>query len=63
MAGKGKTESILQSVGHELKTKPPEILGKTRRKFGAARAESQRKAILLNKARKAGARVPAMRKH
>jgi hypothetical protein len=63
MASKGKTKSILQSVGHELKHDPPTILGKTRRKFGAARAESQRTAILLSKARKEGARVPSMRKH
>ena len=52
-----KTKRILQSVGHELKKKPPKILAKTRRKKGKAAAERQRVAILLNKARKRGARI------
>lgn len=51
-------KTVLQSIGHELKKNPPAALAKTRRKFGAARAEKQRKAILLSKARKAGAKVP-----
>ena len=53
----GKTREILKSVGHELKTNPPRVLSSTKRKFGKARAESQRKAILLSKARKMGAHV------
>jgi hypothetical protein len=48
---------ILQEVGHELKTRPPRILAKTRRKKGAKAAERQRKAILLSKARSKGAGV------
>ena len=52
-----KTKRILQSVGHELKKKPPRILAKTRRKKGKAAAEKQRVAILLAKARKRGARI------
>lgn len=49
--------SILEGVGHEMKMNPPKILAHTRAKFGAADAERQRKAILLNKARKLGARI------
>ena len=48
---------ILQEVGHELKTRPPRVLAKTRRKKGAKASERQRKAILLSKARSKGARV------
>jgi hypothetical protein len=48
---------ILESVGHELKHNPPRILSKTRKKKGRKQAEKQRKAILLSKARRAGARV------
>ena len=33
----------LEAIGHELKVKPPAILNATRRKFGVARAEKQRK--------------------
>ena len=50
--------ATLQAIGHELKTNPPSILEHTRRKFGAKRAGKQRQAILLNKARRAGARIP-----
>ena len=52
-----KDRRILQEVGHELKTRPPKVLSKTRRKKGAKAAERQRKAILLSKARSKGARV------
>ncbi len=48
---------ILASIGKELKDNPPSILKKTRRKTGAKAAEKQRVAILLNKARKRGARI------
>lgn len=57
MAGK-KTKRVLQNVGRELKENPPAILKKTRRKQGKEAAEDQRKAILLSKARKRGAKVP-----
>jgi hypothetical protein len=48
---------ILQEVGHELKTRTPRVLAKTRRKKGAKASERQRKAILLSKARSKGAGV------
>lgn len=50
--------AILESVGHELKVNPPKQLARTARKFGSADAAKQRTAILLSKARKAGASVP-----
>ena len=53
-----KTKKILHRVGTELKENPPSVLRKTRRKFGKARAEKQRKAILLEKSRRRGARIP-----
>ncbi len=49
----------LSAIGAELKSNPPSVLRATRRKFGAARAESQRKAILLSKARAAGVKIPS----
>lgn len=54
---KTKTRRILEDVGHELKVNEPRIVGHTRRKYGAARARKQETAILLNKARKRGARI------
>ena len=42
----------IETAGHELKKNPPAILAKTERKFGKAREERQRIAIMLNKARK-----------
>ena len=48
----------LEAIGKELKERPPAILAATRRKFGAARSERQRKAILLSKGRQAGVKVP-----
>jgi hypothetical protein len=52
-----KSKAILESVGHELKVNPPKILAKTAAKSGPLRAEKQRRAILLSKARRAGARI------
>jgi len=52
-----RKDAILEKVGHELKVNEPGIVGHTRRKFGASRAKAQKTAILLNKARKAGARI------
>lgn len=54
---KTRTAKILEVVGSEIKDKPPRILSHTREKYGAEAAEKQRVAILLNKARKRGARV------
>jgi len=51
------TDQIIASTAREIKTNPPAILAKTERKFGAGAAERQRKAILLNKSRRAGARI------
>ncbi len=58
MAPTEKDSDILEDVGHEIKTNPPAILGKTAAKYGPGRASKQRVAILLSKARKAGASVP-----
>lgn len=52
--------AILSDVGSELKQNPPAIVASTRRKFGNAKALSQSRAILLNKARKRGANIPKM---
>lgn len=52
-----RSARILQDVGSELKRNPPKVLTRTKRKKGKARAEKQRVAILLNKARKRGADV------
>ena len=46
------SEAALETAGSEMKANPPSILAKTRRKFGAERAESQRKAIMLSKVRR-----------
>lgn len=54
-----KTQNKLEAIGHELKVNPPKVLAKTRKKFGKVKAEKKRKAILLNKARLAGVRIPS----
>jgi hypothetical protein len=56
-----KTKRKLQAAGREMRDNPPAILAKTRRKFGAERAEAQRKAILISKARRSGAKIPRKR--
>ena len=53
-----RAASILSSIGHELKTNPPAILAQTGRKSGKKRAAKQRTAILLSKAKAAGADIP-----
>ena len=53
-----KTKRLIRAAGHELKVQPPKILAKTRRKSGAKRANKQRIAIMLSKARAAGANIP-----
>lgn len=52
-----RSAKILQKMGHEMKMKPPAILAKTMRKHGKTSMERQRKAILLSKARSAGAKI------
>ena len=49
----------LEAIGKELKANPPAVVNSTRRKFGVARAEKQRRATLLSKARQAGVKVPS----
>ena len=53
-----KKRRILHSVGKELKDNPPRQLKKTAKKFGKKRAQKQKVAILLSKARKRGAKIP-----
>lgn len=53
-----KTTAILDAVGKELKQNEPKVVGMTREKFGPTRALAQKRAILLSKARRAGARIP-----
>jgi hypothetical protein len=55
---KTDTDDILDSIGSEIKSNPPAILAKTSQKFGPGRAQKQRVAILLSKARKSGASIP-----
>lgn len=49
------SKSDLEAAGHELKTNPPSVLSKTRKKKGAKAANKQRVAIMFSKARKAEA--------
>ncbi len=56
-----RNRAILHSVGTELRDNPPRQLARTRKKFGKKRANKQRVAILLSKARKRGARIPSKR--
>jgi hypothetical protein len=42
----------MQRAGHELRKRPPRILKHTARKFGKKRANKQRIAIMMSKARK-----------
>ena len=45
----------------EVFAKTPKAVKRTARKFGEKRAKKQRIAIALNKARRAGARIPKPR--
>lgn len=58
MTNKKKNKKILKSVGKEIKQNPPRVLAKTAKKSGKAQADKQKVAILLSKARKAGAKIP-----
>lgn len=57
LGGKKKTARLIEAAGHEMKQNPPKILAKTARKSGAKRANKQRIAIMLSKARQSGANV------
>lgn len=56
------SRASLESAGHELKTNPPRVLAKTRRKKGAKAAEAQRRAIMFSKARKSESRKRGSKK-
>ncbi|HEY7195536.1 MAG TPA: hypothetical protein VH439_17465 [Gemmatimonadales bacterium] len=58
MAKLTRTQKLTQSAFHEVKQNPPKILAKTRKKKGKKKANKQRIAIALSKARAAGARIP-----
>lgn len=53
-----KTRRKVASAMREVHRNTPKIVERTRRKYGKARAEKQRKAIGLAKARRRGARIP-----
>ena len=53
---------VMEEVGRELKANPPKVLAHTRAKSGAKRAEAQRVAILLSKARKRGVKIKRRKK-
>lgn len=53
-----QTQAKIEEAGHEMKMSPPKILAKTRKKSGALAANKQRIAIMLSKARAAGAKIP-----
>lgn len=55
---KSKTQKRIAAAAREVRKDEPAVVGKTRRKFGAKRAAAQKTAIVLSKARKAGARIP-----
>ncbi|MDZ4210039.1 MAG: hypothetical protein U1C56_02565 [Candidatus Curtissbacteria bacterium] len=48
---------VMEGIGHEMKVNPPKILAKTKKRSGVKRAEAQRRAILLSKARRRGVKV------
>lgn len=48
----------MEEAFHEVHHDEPEIVGRTRRKKGAAAAEAQRTAVALSKARRAGVAIP-----
>lgn len=56
--GKARTRALVEHAFSEVKSDEPSIVGKTRRKKGAAAAERQETAIALSKARAAGANIP-----
>ena len=53
----GSKKTILEKIGKEMKSNPPRVLAKTRAKAGPKAAAAQKTAILLNKARRAGAMI------
>ena len=53
-----QSEAKIEAAGRELKISPPAVLAKTHAKSGAKAANEQRIAIMLSKARAAGAKIP-----
>lgn len=53
-----KTQKLIQAAGHELKANPPKVVKSTLRKKGPEAARKQNIAIMLSKARAAGADIP-----
>ena len=47
------SEAKLEAAGSEMKANPPSVLAKVRRKEGAEKAETVRRAIMFSKARRA----------
>jgi hypothetical protein len=52
-----KSQQKVAAAFHEVAHNEPAIVGKTRKKKGAAPAEKQKVAIALSKARAAGAKI------
>jgi len=55
-----RSQRLVRNAFREVTANPPSQLAETRRKYGPVRAEKQRVAIALSKARKAGARIRRM---
>lgn len=53
-----KSQAKIEAAGHEIKEDPPKILAHTKKKFGKKRVAKQKVAIMLSKAREAGANIP-----
>lgn len=58
MAKKSKTRTKIDAAFREVHGNVPSRVKQTKRKFGKERAELQKKAIALDKARRKGARIP-----
>lgn len=58
MAKQTSSQKKVKAAFSEVKKNPPKILAKTKKKSGAAKANQQRVAIALSKARAKGANVP-----
>ena len=56
-----KSRGIIERAGAEIRDNPPKVLAKTRRKKGVAAARKQKIAIMLSKARRAGAKIQRKR--
>jgi hypothetical protein len=53
-----KTKKKVRAAFREVHQNEPKAVSQTRAKFGEKRAEAQKTAIALSKARKAGAKIP-----